>query len=64
MRNNVKSLCGDYHKVYDGEEDEASWDYMILDEVRMYILLIYDMLTCNDKIISFVQCHVLPFIQS
>ncbi|XP_073140593.1 protein CHROMATIN REMODELING 24 isoform X2 [Henckelia pumila] len=32
VRNNVKSLCGDYHKFYDGEEDEVTWDYMILDE--------------------------------
>ncbi|XP_073270595.1 protein CHROMATIN REMODELING 24-like isoform X2 [Primulina huaijiensis] len=32
VRNNVKALCGDYHKGYDGEEDEATWDYMILDE--------------------------------
>ncbi|KZV27507.1 protein CHROMATIN REMODELING 24 [Dorcoceras hygrometricum] len=32
VRNNVKSLCGDYVGGYDGEEDEVTWDYMILDE--------------------------------
>ncbi|KAK4411111.1 protein CHROMATIN REMODELING 24 [Sesamum angolense] len=32
VRNNVKSLCGDYHYNDDGDEDETTWDYMILDE--------------------------------
>ncbi|KAG8391158.1 hypothetical protein BUALT_Bualt01G0158700 [Buddleja alternifolia] len=32
VRNNTKSLCGDYHYHDDGEEDETTWDYMILDE--------------------------------
>ncbi|KAI3445101.1 hypothetical protein Pfo_001766 [Paulownia fortunei] len=31
VRNNAKSLCGDYHYNVDGE-DEITWDYMILDE--------------------------------
>ncbi|GER36248.1 chromatin remodeling 24 [Striga asiatica] len=31
VRNNTKSLCGDY-RYSDGEEDEMTWDYMILDE--------------------------------
>ncbi|KAL0429201.1 UNVERIFIED_CONTAM: protein CHROMATIN REMODELING 24 [Sesamum radiatum] len=32
VRNNAKSLCGDYHYNDDGDEDETTWDYMILDE--------------------------------
>ncbi|XP_057807804.1 protein CHROMATIN REMODELING 24 [Salvia miltiorrhiza] len=32
VRNNTKSLCGDYRYNDDGEEDEMTWDYMILDE--------------------------------
>ncbi|PIN09400.1 Transcription-coupled repair protein CSB/RAD26 (contains SNF2 family DNA-dependent ATPase domain) [Handroanthus impetiginosus] len=32
VRNNAKSLCGDYHYKDDGEEDETTWDYVILDE--------------------------------
>lgn len=32
VRNNAKSLCGDYRYQDDGE-DEDLWDYMILDEV-------------------------------
>lgn len=33
VRNNVKSLCGDYYRYGDGSDDEIIWDYMILDEV-------------------------------
>ncbi|KAL6570063.1 hypothetical protein OROMI_014577 [Orobanche minor] len=32
VRNNTKSLCGDYLYNDDREEDEMTWDYMILDE--------------------------------
>ncbi|GFP92434.1 protein chromatin remodeling 24 [Phtheirospermum japonicum] len=32
VRNNTKALCGDYRFNDDGEEDEMTWDYMILDE--------------------------------
>ncbi|XP_047976108.1 protein CHROMATIN REMODELING 24 isoform X2 [Salvia hispanica] len=32
VRNNTKSLCGDHRYNVDGEEDELTWDYMILDE--------------------------------
>ncbi|CAH9085282.1 unnamed protein product [Cuscuta epithymum] len=32
VRNNVKSLCGDYYHRGDRSEDEVIWDYMILDE--------------------------------
>lgn len=32
VRNNTKSLCGYHHYNDDGEEDELTWDYMILDE--------------------------------
>nr|GMD67546.1 protein chromatin remodeling 24 [Ipomoea batatas] len=32
VRNNVKSLCGDYYRYGDGSDDEIIWDYMILDE--------------------------------
>ncbi|KAK6140403.1 hypothetical protein DH2020_025860 [Rehmannia glutinosa] len=32
VRNNTKSLCGDYRYNDDGEDDEITWDYMILDE--------------------------------
>nr|GMD62646.1 protein CHROMATIN REMODELING 24 isoform X2 [Ipomoea batatas] len=32
VRNNVKSLCGDYYRYGDGSEDDIIWDYMILDE--------------------------------
>ncbi|KAK6163020.1 hypothetical protein DH2020_002861 [Rehmannia glutinosa] len=32
VRNNTKSLCGDYRYNDDGEDNEITWDYMILDE--------------------------------
>lgn len=32
VRNNAKSLSGDYYYNDDGNEDEMTWDYIILDE--------------------------------
>lgn len=32
VRNNTKSLCGDYRYNDNDDEDELTWDYMILDE--------------------------------
>ncbi|KAL2478366.1 Protein CHROMATIN REMODELING 24 [Forsythia ovata] len=32
VRNNSKALCGDCNYLDDREEDEMTWDYMILDE--------------------------------
>lgn len=36
VRNNSKSLRGDYYFNDEGSEDSVTWDYMILDEVFSY----------------------------
>ena len=38
VRNNSKSLRGDYDFEDEDSEDTVTWDYMILDEVFSYIL--------------------------
>ena len=38
VRNNSKSLRGDYDFEDEDSEDSVTWDYMILDEVFSYIL--------------------------
>ncbi|XP_058195375.1 protein CHROMATIN REMODELING 24 isoform X1 [Rhododendron vialii] len=35
VRNNAKALSGDYYFHDDGNEDDITWDYMILDEGHM-----------------------------
>lgn len=35
VRNNAKSLSGDYYYHDEGSEDDVTWDYMILDEGHM-----------------------------
>lgn len=35
VRNNVKSLCGDFFCHDDRSADDTTWDYMILDEVDL-----------------------------
>lgn len=38
VRNNSKSLRGDYYFDDDKNEDSVTWDYMILDEVGLNLL--------------------------
>lgn len=40
VRNNAKSLRGDFYFKGDEDEDSTTWDYMILDEVVISLLLL------------------------
>ncbi|KAL3829771.1 hypothetical protein ACJIZ3_018573 [Penstemon smallii] len=53
VRNNTKSLCGDYRDRDDGEEDEKLWDYMVLDEGH----LIKNPNTQRAKSLLQIPCH-------
>lgn len=65
VRNNSKSLRGDFYFKDELDEDNVTWDYMILDEVgtqlwRMVSLL----LNLGSSLIScsYVDMSLLPFM--
>ncbi|KAK4483541.1 hypothetical protein RD792_010739 [Penstemon davidsonii] len=53
VRNNTKSLCGDYRDRDDEVEDEKLWDYMVLDEGH----LIKNPNTQRAKSLLQIPCH-------
>lgn len=56
MRNNSKSLRGDYYFKDELDEDSITWDYMILDEVGIKLWRMVSLLLNSGT--SLIDCSL------